>query len=152
MSNDDPLLPASRMEKGLPRALGPHSQPMNNLRAPTLSACFQVISHLALFGYHLFLALPFVSLNSLPPSNSSLISLLLSLFYLPSSSPTSIFSYLPPPVCPRPLLLHVSFCPHLLSLLPLSRCPGQKRVCEAFPVQATGLDHTLRGDFCNHCQ
>lgn len=38
------------------------------------------------------------------------------------------------------------------SLLPLSHCPGQERVCQAFPVQAAGPDHTLWGDFCNYCQ
>lgn len=37
------------------------------------------------------------------------------------------------------------------SLLSLSVCPGQKRVCQTFPVQAADLDHTLRGDFCNCC-
>lgn len=53
VSNDDPLLPASRMDKGLPRAL----EPLNNLGTPTLSVSFQVNPHRAFFPF--FLIPPF---------------------------------------------------------------------------------------------
>ena len=69
------------------------------------------------------------------------------LFHLPPSPPPSVF-YLPPPDCPSPPCVHTSF-PLCIpsSLLPLSHCPGQKRVCQAFPERATGPDHTLRRGF-----
>lgn len=59
VSNDDPQLPDSRMETGLPRALEPHRQSPRNLRALTLSAfkSFHALSCLDLFSYFL-LTLP----------------------------------------------------------------------------------------------
>ena len=86
-----------------------------------------------------------------PSSSSSFFFFLLScpslLFHLPPSPPPSVF-YLPPPDCPSPPCVHTSF-PLCIpsSLLPLSHCPGQKRVCQAFPERATGPDHTLRRGF-----
>lgn len=79
VSNDDPQLPESRMETGLPRALEPHRQPPSNLRALTLSAfkSFHALSCLDLFSYFLLTLPSFISLSS-------------------------IFSYLPPPDCPPP--------------------------------------------------
>lgn len=118
-----------------------------------LSASFQVIPHLALFGSHFFHTLSLVSLNSLPPFHSCffyfapisftpLLSIyllsLLQYFLISLLSVLTPFSSMFPSV-------HTSF-PLCIpsSLLPLSHCPGQKRVCQAFPVQAAGPDHTLQ--------
>lgn len=98
-----------------------------------LSVCFQVILDLTFLFSPLFI---FFLLSRPSP-----------LFHLPPSPPPSIF-YLPPPDCPSPPCVHTSF-PLCIpsSLLPLSHCPGQKRVCQAFPERATGPDHTLRRGF-----
>lgn len=75
-----------------------------------------------------------------PPSPSPLSSVVLL-----SSLPSSTLSVHPS--------VHTSFPLRIpSSLLPLSHCPGQRRVRQAFPVQAAGPDHTLRGDFCYCCQ
>lgn len=129
VSKDDPRLPASRMETGPPRAPRPHRRPPHSppwpppttSNTPTLTPCP--------FEAHFFLLLTSAVIQ-IPP-----------LFVHRS----------PPPMCPSPPCFHLSAPPFpLASLLPLSRSPGQHRVCQAFfPVQAAGPDHTSRGDFCN---
>ena len=99
------------METGLPRALGPHRQPPNDLRAPPLRLCFQVL-------------LPpcplWVSL--LPPFPLTPHSLLLLLLFhsSPLLLPPALFSYLPPPFTPFPPPPSSLFT----SLPPSSLCPG----------------------------
>lgn len=95
--------------RALPRALGPHRQPLNNLRGPH-SLRFQV-PHLVLLKltFSFFLYLP----------------LTLWFFYFALISlPSSVFSYLPPPACPPPPCFPLSTPPFLFaSLLPSSLCP-----------------------------
>lgn len=117
MSNDDPLLPASRMETGLPRAPGPHRQPLNNLRDPTPSVCLlQVITLHALSGSHFFFSKPCILFH---PYNYCL--------FLCYSN--SLNFYHPPPSLFYYVLLCV-LCPFssippflFASLLPSSLCP-----------------------------
>lgn len=107
VSNDDPQLPASRMETGLPRALGPHRQPLNNLRASALSVCL-LSSHSPPCPHF---SLPPRSLL-LPPFNACLFYFtLISFILLPLLQYFLIRHLL------YVLLLHISLCPHLFSSL-----------------------------------
>lgn len=92
--------------RALPRALGPHCQPLNNLRGPT---CTASSTHLVL------LTLTFSS----PPLSSPCF-----LYLALISPPSSVFSYRPPPACPPPPCFPLSTPPFLfVSLLPSSLCP-----------------------------
>lgn len=111
VSNDDPRLPASRMETGLPRAPGPHRQPLNNLRAaPALFAFKSASPHLALVWLSPTPHLPYLPpLNLFPPL---IFSPLYTSLFLIFFSATSCLLVLLPRVCPStPLLLFASRLP-----------------------------------------
>lgn len=106
MSNDDPRLPASRMETGPATSPGPSLPATKHLRGPSYSAS---CPHLVL------LKLTFSS----PPLSSPFFSHVALI-----SVPSPVFSYLPPPACPSPPCFPLSTPPFLFaSLLPSSLCP-----------------------------
>lgn len=96
VSNDDPRLPASRMETGLPRALEPRRKPPNHLCAPH-PCLLSSLSPPRPFGSCLF---------SLLPSRSYfiLLSPFLNICHLPTALHVSLLSslhpFFPPPFVP----------------------------------------------------
>lgn len=61
---DDPLLPASRMEPGPPRAPGPHCQPPNNYKTTRLSGAQLSLVPLMILSVLHLLHFPFLHVTS----------------------------------------------------------------------------------------